>query len=126
MTYPPFATTNGHKVWEYKTIGEDMPTGALSADGRDFIFAGGDRYAYGIDVASGKSLWRMPVLGADAMSSVVEDHGLAIASTGLGLYWPILVKAFAERNGWLLDNSGWTWQSIQRRAMSNGSPIWSR
>jgi outer membrane protein assembly factor BamB len=75
--------SDGARVWDFHTVGEDMPTPALT-DGR-LVFANGDMHAYALDVHTGKLLWKVPTPGVTTMSATATGSGYAflIASHGL-------------------------------------------
>ncbi len=74
---------DGHRVWAFHTVGEDMPTPALI--GNRLVFSNGDMHAYAIDIVNGKLLWKIPIPGVTTMSATATAPGLAfvVASHGL-------------------------------------------
>lgn len=56
----------GAKLWQFQTVGEDMPSPALVA--RTLVFANGDLHIYGIDV-SGRQNWTRAADGLATMAS---------------------------------------------------------
>lgn len=105
-----FDRTSGAKVWSYNIVGEAMPTGVLtSGEGSRLVFATGDKHAYALAAATGSLLWKVGILGNDAMSSLAEDNGLIFGSTGYGLFWPVMLRAYENRDTAMMDNSGWSW-----------------
>ena len=58
---------NGTLKWSYRTMGQDMPSSAIS--GHMLVFANGDAHTYGIDLASGEAKWRQRLGGISTMAS---------------------------------------------------------
>lgn len=67
-----FNATTGQPLWTFKTVGQDMPTGAVVRVGpiAEFVFASGDGYLYALDIDNGHLLWQKPMNGIDMMSSL--------------------------------------------------------
>jgi outer membrane protein assembly factor BamB len=67
-----FNAATGQPVWTFKTVGQDMPTGAVVRVGSivEFVFASGDGYLYALNIDDGHLLWRTPMNGIDMMSSL--------------------------------------------------------
>lgn len=74
-----FDAATGKLRWRYRTAGEDMPSPVII--GRYVIFANGDFHAYGLDLLSGKALWRTNLAGVSTMASATAlGNGLATVS----------------------------------------------
>lgn len=73
----------GKQVWEFQTVGEDMPSAALA--GSVLIFGNGDMHAYAIDASTGRQVWQAPIPGVATMSSTAWDgtEAVTLASRGL-------------------------------------------
>ena len=74
-----FSTRDGHLVWKMHTVGQNMPSPAISGD--TAILANGDLHTYAIDLASGKTKWTSELPGVPTMSSVNIADGVAFVST---------------------------------------------
>ncbi len=77
---------DGHVVWTYATVGEDMPSPALvRVSGVDaVVFANGDDHVRALAVRSGKLLWAVPLMGIGTMSSAAAADGRAFLVAGMG------------------------------------------
>jgi outer membrane protein assembly factor BamB len=62
-----FDADTGEPRWTYRTIGEDMPSPAISA--HTLVFSNGDFHAYGLDPLTGQPRWRTDVGGITTMAS---------------------------------------------------------
>src|SRR5579883_1574915 len=74
-----FSTADGHLLWKVHTVGQNMPSPALSHGAA--ILANGDLHAYAFEVASGKQRWSVPLQGVAAMSSANVDDDMVFLST---------------------------------------------
>lgn len=92
-----FSTRDGHLLWKMHTVGQNMPSPAISGD--TAILANGDLHAYAIDVASGKTLWTSSLAGVPTMSSVNLAHGLAFVSTCHNAPYACETRAIDVRDG---------------------------
>jgi len=68
----------GQKRWQYRTLGEDMPSMGV-ADGV-VVFANGDGHAYGLRASSGDALWRTDLPGIATMASATMFSKTALVS----------------------------------------------
>lgn len=62
-----FDANTGRRIWSFHTVGEDMPSPAIV--GKTVVFANGDLHAYGLDVVTGRLLWRRALPGIATMAS---------------------------------------------------------
>ncbi|HET9392029.1 MAG TPA: PQQ-binding-like beta-propeller repeat protein [Candidatus Rubrimentiphilum sp.] len=62
-----YDVSTGEKRWQYKTVGEDMPSAAYVND--VLVFANGDLHSYGINAASGAVKWLHALPGLATMAS---------------------------------------------------------
>lgn len=61
-----FAVEDGHRIWSFETIGEDMPTGAI--ENGTLFFSNGDWHAYALNVADGTKRWQADLPGLTTMA----------------------------------------------------------
>ncbi|MGZ3516616.1 MAG: outer membrane protein assembly factor BamB family protein [Vulcanimicrobiaceae bacterium] len=68
---------NGRILWTQRTIGEDMPSGALVRIGNTdaIVFANGDNHLRALAIRDGRLLWSMPIPGIATMSSAAQSNG---------------------------------------------------
>uniref|UniRef100_E6QHI4 Pyrrolo-quinoline quinone repeat domain-containing protein n=1 Tax=mine drainage metagenome TaxID=410659 RepID=E6QHI4_9ZZZZ len=117
-----FRSRDGSPLWSFKTVGEDMPTGVLvKGKNRNTILveANGDGHAYGLDLLTGRFLWRRALPGSDWMSSLTEQGGNVVgvvSSASLKRYWAALQR---RDFGYFKQNS-WTYSL----APSTGKILW--
>ncbi len=97
---------NGHVVWTYKTVGEDMPSPTLVRIGnRDaVVFANGDDHVRALDVQTGRLLWGTRVIGVATMSSAALDAGVVyvLAGTASNSGIPGHVYALRANDGYIV------------------------
>lgn len=62
---------HGQKKWSFHTTGEDMASPATN--GTILAFANGDLHAYGLQLSTGRALWRTALSGIDTMASATMD-----------------------------------------------------
>jgi outer membrane protein assembly factor BamB len=97
---------NGHVVWTYKTVGEDMPSPALvRIGGRDaIVFANGDDHVRALDVQTGHLIWSTPLLGVSTMSSAAALNGVVyvLAGVAASMHLPDHVYAVSASDGRIL------------------------
>jgi outer membrane protein assembly factor BamB len=76
--------TSGGVLWMHRTIGEDMPSPALThVNGMNaIVFANGDDHVYALDLRSGHTIWRRDVAGIASMSSAAADRGVVFVIVG--------------------------------------------
>ncbi len=76
--------SNGRLRWTFKTIGEDMPSPALTTvGGRDaIVFANGDDHVRALNIETGRLLWSTLVDGVSTMASAATLGGIAYVLAG--------------------------------------------
>ncbi len=74
-----FSASDGHLLWKYHTVGQNMPTPAISAN--TLVFANGDLHAYALDVQNGAVRWQVPLPGVATMASATVSNGAVFVST---------------------------------------------
>jgi outer membrane protein assembly factor BamB len=77
-----FRADTGAEVWEYKTVGEAMPSAAY--ENGILAFATGDNLAQAVDAATGKVLWTTRVPGVPTMASAMIDRGMVFLAATRG------------------------------------------
>ncbi len=116
-----FDTTTGSPVWQFHTEGQDMPTGVLveSRNVPEFVFSNGDSHVYALKAATGALLWKQPINGMSAMSSLAVDGGLlfGISSYSSAKLW---LAALAAGDFNLPRRYSWTWA-----LRPDGQFVWS-
>jgi outer membrane protein assembly factor BamB len=75
-------THDGRLVWSYHTVGEDMPSAALTHGLA--ISANGDMHAYAVDAETGRLAWRVPIPGISTMASTAIDGDRVFIVAALG------------------------------------------
>lgn len=73
-----FSAKDGHLVWKIHTVGQNMPSPAVSGD--TLLFANGDAHAYARDLKTGKERWTVELPGVPTMASMTVDDGIAFIS----------------------------------------------
>jgi outer membrane protein assembly factor BamB len=74
-----FSTADGHLVWKLHTVGQNMPSPAVTKD--TVVFANGDLHAYGLDLKTGKTKWTADLPGVATMASMNISNGIAFVGT---------------------------------------------
>lgn len=92
-----FSTRDGHLVWKMHTIGQNMPSPAITGD--TAIVANGDPHAYALDLANGKPRWTVELPGVPTMSSVNVSNGVAFISTCHNAPYACETRAIRVRDG---------------------------
>jgi outer membrane protein assembly factor BamB len=73
-----FDAGTGAPKWSYKTVGEDMPSPALTKG--LLVFVNGDLHAYGLGAKDGKLAWKRSVNGLATMASATLSGGIVFTS----------------------------------------------
>jgi len=76
--FAAFDAQTGALKWSYRTIGQDMPSPAIS-NGL-LIFANGDGHAYALHASSGKLVWKRALHGISTMASANAAGGRVFIS----------------------------------------------
>lgn len=92
-----FSTNDGHLIWKMHTVGQNMPSPAITGD--TAILANGDLHAYAIDLQSGKPRWTADLAGVPTMSSVNLAGGVAFVSTCHNAPYVCETRAIDVRDG---------------------------
>lgn len=92
-----FSTNDGRLLWKMHTVGQNMPSPAISGD--TAILANGDLHAYAIDLANGKPRWTADLAGVPTMSSVNVSGGVAFVSTCHNAPYVCETRAIDVRDG---------------------------
>ncbi|HKU68461.1 MAG TPA: PQQ-binding-like beta-propeller repeat protein [Candidatus Baltobacteraceae bacterium] len=74
-----FSTKDGHLAWKLHTVGQNMPSPAISQGAA--IFANGDLHVYALELASGKQRWSVDTPGVATMASMNVSNGVAFVPT---------------------------------------------
>lgn len=74
-----FDVSDGNRLWAYRTAGEDMPSPAIV--GSIVVFANGDQHAYGLDLKTGRAIWRDDIGGVSTMASATAVPGAIVVSS---------------------------------------------
>lgn len=104
-----FDAATGRLIWQYRTVGENMPTGVyIEAAGKpEYVFSNGDEHAYALEATTGRLLWKTQLLGINAMSDLATD-GRAVY--GISEYtWARLFEDELRPSGLPSNARGWTW-----------------
>lgn len=116
-----FNAQTGVPLWQFDTLGEDMPAGfAAVGESPSFFFTNGDNHAYALDLLHGSLLWKVKTPGGGIMSSLAQRDGILYGSTGYGVGSSVIDKAFKERNAFMTAHAGWTWAMRE----SDGQFLW--
>jgi outer membrane protein assembly factor BamB len=77
-----FRADTGAEVWNYRTVGEAMPSAAY--ENGVLVFATGDNVAQAVDASTGKLLWQTRVPGVPTMASAMIDGGTVFLAATRG------------------------------------------
>jgi eukaryotic-like serine/threonine-protein kinase len=120
-TIHAFNAQTGAPLWQFETLGENMPAGlAALGSSPSFFFTNGDNHAYALDLLHGSLLWKVKTPGGGVMSSLTESDGMLYGSTGYGVGSWFYDKALKERNAFMTAHAGWTWAMRE----SDGQLLW--
>ena len=74
-----YSTTDGEQLWQNKKVsGANQSATSWSKDGKDIIICNGAREVFGVDAASGETVWKQP--GGGDSTPVVSGDYLVVTS----------------------------------------------
>jgi len=116
-----FDAQTGAPLWQFDTLGEDMPAGVTTLEpSPSFFFTNGDNHAYALDLLRGALIWKVKTPGGGVMSSLTESDGIVYGTTGFGAGSWFFDKAIKERNAFMAAHAGWTWAMREK----DGQLLW--
>jgi outer membrane protein assembly factor BamB len=92
-----FSTSDGHLLWKLHTVGQDMPSAAITNG--TAIFANGDLHAYAVDMQNGSVRWSVVLPGVATMASANVSNGVAFIESCHNAPYTCETRAIDVRDG---------------------------